>query len=81
MCLFQIQNTKAFIFFSHFYFVFVDRRNDKAIINSHTQVEVPGFEPGHDIRPNNFDILPVELGLLDSSHISYHLCKVISFQA
>ncbi|RHN44985.1 hypothetical protein MtrunA17_Chr7g0225351 [Medicago truncatula] len=42
-----------------------DRRNDKAIINSHTQVEVPEFEPGHGIRPNNFGILSVELGLLD----------------
>ena len=27
-----------------FYFL-VDKRNDKANINSHTQVEVPGFEP------------------------------------
>ncbi|AES69039.1 hypothetical protein MTR_3g020960 [Medicago truncatula] len=40
-------------------------RNDKTIINSHTQVEVPEFEPGHGIRPNNFGILLVELGLLD----------------
>jgi len=28
-----------------FFFFLVDRRNGKAIINSHTQVEVPGFEP------------------------------------
>ena len=53
-------NTTTLIFF-----FFVDRRNGKTIINSHTQVEVLGFEPRHDIRPNNFGILPVELGLLD----------------
>ncbi|KEH16661.1 hypothetical protein MTR_0122s0040 [Medicago truncatula] len=37
-----------------------DRRNDKTIINSHISEGT-----GHGIRPNNFGILPVELGLLD----------------
>ncbi|AES67707.1 hypothetical protein MTR_2g098270 [Medicago truncatula] len=43
------------------------KRNSKAIINSHTQHKwrYRGSNPGHGIRPNNFDILPVELGLLD----------------
>jgi len=29
---------------SHVLYFFLDRRNDKTIINSYTQVEVPGFE-------------------------------------
>ncbi|AES89582.1 hypothetical protein MTR_4g077460 [Medicago truncatula] len=29
----------------YFFFFLVDRQNGKVIINSHTQVEVPGFEP------------------------------------
>ncbi|KEH32528.1 transmembrane protein, putative [Medicago truncatula] len=42
-----------------------DRQNGKAIINSHTQVEDRGSNPDHGIRPNNFGILPVELGFLN----------------
>jgi hypothetical protein len=34
----------------------LDRRNDKIIINLHTQVEESRFEPLHDVRPNNFEI-------------------------
>ncbi|AES77389.1 hypothetical protein MTR_7g010040 [Medicago truncatula] len=46
---------------------YVDRRNGKAIINSHTHKwRYRGSNSGHDIRPNNFGILPVELGLLDN---------------
>ena len=51
--------TAKFIYFlmcAHHIFFFLDRRNDKAIINSYTQVEVPEFEPRHDIRRNNFAI-------------------------
>ncbi|AES73287.1 hypothetical protein MTR_3g101650 [Medicago truncatula] len=48
----------------------VNRENGKAIINSHTQVEVPGSNPSHDIRSNNFGILPIELGLLDQQQCS-----------
>nr|ABD32796.1 hypothetical protein MtrDRAFT_AC148995g10v2 [Medicago truncatula] len=40
-----------------------DRRNDKGIINSHTSGRYRGSNPGHGIQPNNFGILPVELGL------------------
>ncbi|KEH41893.1 hypothetical protein MTR_1g057100 [Medicago truncatula] len=43
-----------------------DRRNDKAIINSHTHKwRYRGSNPDHGIR-HNFSILPVELGLLDN---------------
>jgi len=28
----------------YFFFFLIDRRNDKVIINSHTQVEVQGYE-------------------------------------
>jgi len=36
----------AFSIANFLFFIFpIDRRNGKAIINSHTQVEVPEFEP------------------------------------
>jgi len=34
----------------------VDRRDDKTIINSHTKWKYQGSNPGHDVRPDNFDI-------------------------
>jgi len=37
------------------FFCWVDRQNDKTIINSHIS---GGMNLGYDIRPNNFDILP-----------------------
>jgi len=72
--------TYLYFFVTSFAFFFVDRRNGKAIINSHTQVEVPGFKPDHDIRPNNFGILSVELGLLDSFAYFYSLFYVFIFE-
>jgi len=43
---------------------FVDRRKGKVIINSH-KWRYRSLNSGHDIRPNNFDILLVELGFLN----------------
>lgn len=39
-------------------------RNNKTSINSHTQVKAPEYFD-HNVRPNNFGILPVDLGLVD----------------
>jgi len=39
-----ILTTSIFRLLEKFFFI-VDRRNEKAIIKSHIQVEVPGFEP------------------------------------
>ena len=60
------------------YIFWVDKRNDKAIINSHIQVKVPGFEPSHDIRPYNFGILSVELGILDMKYVFKYQHKTFS---
>jgi len=40
---------------------------DKVIVNSYTQVETSMFEPRLDVRHNNFNILLVEFGIVDST--------------
>lgn len=36
-------------------------------------MEVPRFKLDHDVQPNKFDILLVELGFVDAVHVFYWL--------
>lgn len=57
-------------------FFLVDRRNGKSILNSHTHKRrCQGSNPGRDFRSNNFDILLIELGLVDKETIFKHFKK------
>ena len=47
----------------------IDRRNDNYYKLTHKwRYQYQGSNSDHDIRLNNFDILPVELGFLDNNN-------------